>query len=92
MPQRERPGFSVEQIEATFQIPHNPENKVSGGRIESFREGWALPMFGGGKTHYYTRSELNDIATSKCGVVTPVRKLFGEGNFPRCKRCAKTVK
>lgn len=69
-----------------------PGAKVSGGRLHDFRKGWALATWPGlytKRAHYFTRSTIDiSFVESACGLAYPVRILFGEGNYPRCKRCA----
>lgn len=69
-------------------LPHHPENYVSGGQIENFREGWAKHVFssGGPIVHYFRRDGF-DAALSLCRTLAPVRWLYGPGNIPKCKRC-----
>lgn len=87
--QREKPGCSVAELEAVLGIPHSVENRMSGGQIENFREGWAKDCNGqGDKAHYFKRTTF-DRALSLCQLDAPVRWLFGRGNFPHCQTCLR---
>ncbi len=87
MSQHELPGVTPEQLGATLGI--DPAGIIcGGGRIVQFRRGWALAIFSTGKkAHYFERTELESVAEARCGMVAPVRTLYGEGNWPRCARC-----
>lgn len=67
---------------------------ASGGKIENFQRGWAMPvMCNASKAHHFVRySEKDEWADAACGMWAPTRWLYGEGNFPRCKRCAAVLK
>lgn len=85
--QKETP-FSI-GADAFMQTVRDQGGFASGGRLQNFREGWALPQGHFGKAHYFTRREL-DLARSICERLEgPAGGLFGAGNFPRCKTCAK---
>lgn len=74
--------------------------KFSGGKLTSFREGWAL-LFGCGsfaKPHYWRRRDLSDSYRALCGLECDqsefkigVRGAFGPGDFmvDRCKHCSR---
>jgi hypothetical protein len=89
MMQKEKEGISKNQLEAAI---GKPVTYVSGGQIENFREGWARNIFTSGKTaHYYKRVGFAS-AKSACLLSTAeVRWLYGTGNYPECKRCAKLI-
>lgn len=89
MTQKEKQGISKSQLEAAI---GKPVTYVSGGMIENFRDGWAQNIFANGKTaHYYKRVGF-DIAKSACLLSTAeVRWLYGAGDYPECKRCAKLI-
>lgn len=71
---------------------------ISGERIDNFRKGWAIYIWGSGdkKVHYWTRRSIEDVESS-CGLTR--RALFnapnGErqstmhygGDFPLCRKC-----
>lgn len=63
---------------------------MSGGVLRNFREGWALNIFGGGVAHYFQRYGF-DTGRSRCGVVAPVRWLYGCGDFPLCRNCQRAT-
>ncbi len=63
-------------------------DRFSGPRLVTFRKGWALKMFGGEKAHYFERAEVG-IVRSLCGQVAYAGRLFGPGNFDKCRRCEK---
>lgn len=89
--QREKPGVTMEQFEATFgQRPVY----ASGGQIENFREGWAHNIMGSGQiAHYYMRMAGFDKVVTKCGGrPVKVRWIYGAGNYPKCKTCQKMKK
>jgi len=91
--QREKPGLTKERLEKGFGHEISDETLFSGGMIENFRKGWAMPVFSGEKGHYFKRHLLNiAYAKSACGIIVGVRQLYGIGNFPKCKRCARTIK
>jgi hypothetical protein len=60
----------------------------SGQLIENFREGWAMEIFAGRRVHYWTRDGF-EFVESRCRLVALVRDMYGAGNWPRCKRCAR---
>jgi hypothetical protein len=75
---------------------------ISGGPIEHFREGWALPInFSRNafpKPHYYKRRDLTHVYESLCGLVVDQSKylpgaqvVFEPGVFmvERCKNCRR---
>jgi len=88
MTQREKPMWTMDEVEATLGV--RPTH-LSGGQIENFRKGWAKPIFGGDKVHYFNRSGF-DGAIAMCGYVSSVRSLYGGGNYPRCRRCESARK
>jgi hypothetical protein len=95
MMQREKPGPSKEHLEDHIYTVTGTSvicKNISGGQIENFREGWARNIFTSGKTvHYYKRVGFAS-AKSACLLSTAeVRWLYGRGNYPECKRCAKLI-
>lgn len=62
---------------------------MSGPRINGFREGWALAMFGK-MAHYYRRDEAAGVYPA-CGGSRgkPAGYLFHAGSYPLCKRCVR---
>lgn len=62
---------------------------MSGPRERKFKRGWAVPMMMW-KAHYFER-EAAGLARSLCGLEGAAGGLFGEGSFPRCKRCQAAV-
>lgn len=65
---------------------------MSGGRVSGFRSGWALPIFGFGKAHYFQRSGAGKVI-SLCHRKTGFAgRLFDAGNFKRCKLCEQAIK
>lgn len=67
-----------------------------GGRIDNFRIGWAMYIWGRRKVHYWNRFSLA-VVKSRCGIIKPAlwttpsgemhSTLYGGGDFGRCKRC-----
>lgn len=90
MIQREKPGMSPAELDAALGRPPSNTTKVSGGAIEHFREGWAVPM-GSQRAHYFRRDGFDKVL-SLCRFIAPVRHLFGAGNFDRCRHCARIAK
>lgn len=86
--QREKPGCTIEQLNVTLGRAADAGGFCSGGQIENFREGWAKEVFGGHVTHYWRRNSF-DWCVTLCGHGAEVRWMYGPGNYPRCKRCAK---
>lgn len=86
--QREKPGCTLAQLEATLGVGHHPDNRMSGGQIENFKEGWAKDIMGGDKAHYFKRDGF-DRAKSLCHLESAVRWLYGRGNFPHCQTCLR---
>ncbi len=85
--QQEKPTFSKEELESTLGIPHSEATLWGGGQIENSRDGWAMNiMSDGNRAHHFKRDGF-DKAKAVCGVEAPIRWLYGEGNYPRCKRC-----
>lgn len=67
--------------------PLLPPVKASGGPLEKFREGWALPP-DGFVAHYYERDGVG-LAVSVCGRRRDwAGRLFGAGTMRICKHCA----
>lgn len=89
MPQREDPMYSAEEVCRALGVPAEGA-QVSGGRLHSFREGWAKEL-GPRTAHYFTRSELDATVVAKCGATAPVARLYGAGNFIRCRHCRKKL-
>ena len=82
--QREKPNATLDTMRSMNGA------LVIGTMIENFREGWAKDVFRGRKVHYWKREGF-DTADSRCSLTAKVRWLYGEGNFPRCKRCMRSV-
>lgn len=89
MVQREKPAITAYQLAAAVGRPPDSVT-ISGGMIENFREGWAINAMSFGKAHYYRRNRF-DNAVALCGKWVEVRWVYGEGNFPRCKTCEKSL-
>lgn len=67
---------------------------MTAGRMQKFREGWALPLGSFGAAHFYSRDGVG-WAISLCGAMSPAPAggLHAAGNWTRCKRCeAKPTK
>lgn len=72
------------------------DGQFSGGRIDNFRIGWAMYIWGSRKVHYWNRFSLA-VVKSRCGVIKPAlwttpsgemhSTLHGGGDFPKCRRC-----
>jgi hypothetical protein len=75
---------------------------ISGGKIDNFEKGWAIPIFSFGKAHYFRKTNITvslgppsvkmSASISLCGLIHHPDALFGAGNFPKCKRCEKALK
>lgn len=60
----------------------------TGGEIENFREGWALPLGHFGKAHYFER--YCDVHLSACGFADHVAgRVFAPNDWPKCKTCLR---
>lgn len=61
----------------------------SGGRIDGFREGWAVIGFG--KAHHFELYE--GLLLAACGkgwtMVNPAAAIFAAGTWPKCKVCER---
>lgn len=91
--QREKDAPTLEQFEVTLGIEPHPDNRMSGGMIEHFREGWALHIMGptpARVAHWFARDGFGS-AESLCKLSAPVRWLYGRGNYPCCKRCVRAL-
>lgn len=65
---------------------------MSGGKLDRFREGWALKGLTLGKAHYFRR-EGAGLAVSLCGSQDAAAGwLYDPGSFEHCKRCSKLLK
>jgi hypothetical protein len=92
--QREKPEgvAAIERFKAAVPAASAPGAKVSGAQFENFRRGWAHPGMlasPSGCAHYFKRYGF-DRAMAACGLVVDVRWLFGQGSYPRCKRCQRS--
>ena len=93
-PQKEKPGITAEQLAKMTGRDSAEGILCSGNMFENFKEGWAISIFSDGeKGHYFTRRDTNiGQVVSKCGFVQPVSRMYGMGNYPKCKRCLKARK
>lgn len=83
---REKPRPASAEAWLAIQKAKAGGGLISGGQLEEFRYGWALPILGGArKAHFFTLA--GDVVESDCGIVWEPKLLYGPGNFPRCKRC-----
>jgi hypothetical protein len=86
--QREKQGVTIDQL--TQMVGQRP-TYLSGGQIEGFHEGWAHNIMGSGSiSHYYKRNRF-DAAVSLCGTESALRSIYGAGNYPRCKKCQRSM-
>lgn len=84
--QTEKPAYSIADLE---QCLGARPIKASGGQIEGFRKGWAVPIMNqGDRAHYYRRGTF-DTAMSLCGKPADVRWLYGRGTYPKCQTCIR---
>lgn len=91
MTQTEKPGVTPESLAGALGFASAEGVRCSGRMIENFREGWAVKIMppGSQKAHFFTRSVF-DGAIARCGTFSSARWLYGEGNYQRCLRCAKS--
>lgn len=88
MTQREKPQPAA--AEAWIAKARAEGGYVSGGQLQAFREGWAMPIMGESeRAHHFVRSELEHMAIAACGTKSLVRFLYAPGNFPKCQRCQR---
>lgn len=75
------------------------ENRMSGGPIEPFPEGWALIPFVGERAHYWRETVPGMCGgvrvrnyRSMCGLKGETARhspALEPGNWPKCKRCER---
>jgi hypothetical protein len=90
-PQYEDPDalVSIALFKATHPQAMDPGALTSGAPILNFRNGWALSLFIGRRVHWFRR--IGEAATALCGVESPLERVFGPGNYPRCQRCITSM-
>lgn len=81
-----RPHYVRDLLEQVHGGPLPEGTRYTGTQIENFREGWAKAIGSRGRAHYFKRTSF-EFVESLCGVVKPVRLMFGKGNHDDCERC-----
>ena len=59
---------------------------------QGWRDGWALPIGGWGRSHYFQRSGASQAVALCRRKTVPAGRLFDAGNFPRCKQCEASIR
>ncbi len=59
-------------------------------KVNEFKGGWAIPLFGCEKVHYFMTHPLTDkYVKSRCGMIYSIKGMCESINYGKCKRCIK---